>query len=360
MAKLYFNNNLIDTEQSDSRLPTDIPASVSQAIAFCREWEDGSEKFTLQTSGSTGTPKQIEVFRSQLEASAQATIDFFSLKEGQTALVCLNTDFVAGKMMLVRAMIAHMKIVLVQPESNPLKNVHEKIDFVAMVPMQLKTILDTGTDNERKSLDTCTNILVGGAALSDDLEKQASSIKAPIYIGFGMTETLSHIALRKINGTNPERYYTKMNPCTLGIDHRGCLTVQGAVTNNEKVITNDLVELIDENQFNWLGRIDNIINSGGVKLFAEVLEKKLAEHLSLHTNFFFYGIPHPLLGQAVALFIEGTGEEALADRISKIISANFSKYEIPKQIIFIPKFKYTATEKIHKPETVKPYLSHFI
>jgi o-succinylbenzoate---CoA ligase len=326
-----------------------------KVVLFIQQWQEGEEKFVLHTSGSTGKPKEITISRNQMCLSAEQTIKALNLLAGQTALLCINPAFIGGIMMLVRALIYDMNIVAKEPSSNPLKDIETQIDFMALVPMQLTGILSE--ESTKQKLNELKAVIVGGGTIGTSLENDLQEIATPIYATYGMTETVSHIALRKVNGSDKSTHFTAFEQVKVGLDTRGCLTINSPITNHKTIVTNDLVELIDEKKFKWLGRIDNVINSGGIKIHSEELEQKIGSlfaEIGFTPRFFIYGLPHEILGQQVALFIEG--EENKADQnLVKLLKESLSRYEAPKSVAFIKKFVETDNGKIQREKTVKLY-----
>lgn len=300
---------------------------------FLLDWFDSKPYIEMQTSGTTGSPKFIRVSKQAMVASALATGDFFDLKAGDKALHCLPVKYVAGKMMLVRAMILGLDTEFVAPSSHPLRNNEILYDFVAMVPLQVQNSL-----NELKKVK---KLIVGGAKTSASLEKELMKLPTQSYETYGMTETITHIAAKKAG----EKAFTVLPNVTVSYDDRNCLVIHAPKISDEIIQTNDLVELINENQFVFLGRIDNIINSGGIKLIPEQIEEKLAN--TIHRRFFISSIEDAELGEKVVLYVEGEKED-----FDSLIFNSLHKYERPKEIFFIPKFKETATGKIMRKETL--------
>ncbi|MEL6976647.1 MAG: O-succinylbenzoic acid--CoA ligase, partial [Bacteroidota bacterium] len=166
---------------------------------------------------------------------------------------------------------------------------------------------------------------------------------------YGMTETITHIAFRSLNGQT-EKVFQTLPQVTVSADARGCLVINAPRISSELIVTNDLVELVSENQFKWLGRIDSVINSGGVKIIPEKVESTLANHLT--QRFFITGVPDPTLGQKVVLVVEGA---ALSDKQSEHLKSSFQKlekFERPKDIVFVPKFLETGTGKVQRSQTL--------
>jgi O-succinylbenzoic acid--CoA ligase len=300
---------------------------------FLLDWFDSKDYIEMQTSGTTGTPKTICVSKQAMVDSALATGDFFDLQPGNKALQCLPVKYVAGKMMLVRAMILGLDLEFVAPSSHPLRNNEIIYDFVAMVPLQAQ--------NSVQELKKVKKMIVGGAAINKTLEKQLLKLPTEVYETYGMTETITHIAARKLG----EKAFTVLPYVTISYDERNCLVIHAPRISEEVIITNDIVELVNENQFIFLGRMDNVINSGGIKLIPEQIEEKLAS--KIHERFFIASKADKELGEKVVLIVEGQKQE-----FDETLYEALDKYEKPKEIIFIPKFKETGSGKIMRKETM--------
>ncbi len=300
---------------------------------FLLDWFDSKSYIEMQTSGTTGTPKKISVNKQAMVYSALATGDFFDLKAGDKALHCLPVKYVAGKMMLVRAMILGLDMEFVAPSSHPLKNNDINYDFVAMVPLQAQ--------NSLKELKRVKKLIVGGAKISPVLEKELMKLKTNVFETYGMTETITHIAAKKVG----EKAFMVLPNVTISYDERNCLVIHAPKISEEIIQTNDLVELVSENQFVFLGRMDNVINSGGIKLIPEQIEDKLSKHI--HKRFFITSKEDKELGEKLVLVIEGQ-----QDDFDSSLFDDLDKYEKPREIIFIPKFKETASGKIMRKETL--------
>ncbi len=320
-------------------------------ISFWNEWQAGKHGFELQTSGSTGTPKILSVHRSQMEASARMTLTALGLGANHTALICLDTRYIAGKMMLVRCWTGNLGMVAIEPSANPFQRLsHEKIDFVALVPYQLKTILRAP---ERKWFDQIKHVIVGGAPLDERTRQELHLFTAQFYETFGMTETLSHIALKKINGPNRSDYFHILPGVRIRQDERACLCIEAPYLPAE-VISNDVVEMKSPEEFIWLGRVDNVINSGGIKIFPESTERKIERifaELQLTNRYFIAGLPDEKWGQTVVLLVEGELQKPVYDALEKKLKFHLAKFELPRSICFIGKFAETATGKINRPKT---------
>jgi O-succinylbenzoic acid--CoA ligase len=343
---LYLNGHTIaynDIKSGAFSWKTDFERTT---LEFCRQWLNGQQTFSLQTSGSTGQPKTIVVSRQQMVVSAAGTIKYFKLKPGDTALVCLSTAYIAGKMMLVRAFECGMKIIAIEPVGNPLAGITAAVDFMAVVPLQIDSILEDSATLTK--LGTIKATLVGGAPVTIALEQKLAACGAPVYATFGMTETLSHIAIRQM-APQQESIFTVLPNIIISQDARGCLTITGPVTNHKVVITNDTVDLINENQFNWLGRVDRVINSGGIKIQVEQLERKIEKvmlDLNMNNRFFVYGEKDNQLGEKAVLLVEGIPSEN--DALVAGLNEHLTKYEVPKLIRYYPNFIETRTGKIDR------------
>ena len=302
---------------------------------FLLDWLDDKETIQLTTSGTTGAPKIITIKKEAMVYSAIATGNFFDLHPQDKALLCLSARYIAGKMMIVRAMMLGLELDIIAPSSH-LDDVvpNKSYDFVAIVPLQAENSLD--------KLNQFKKIIIGGAKVSDDLALKLNSVNANIYETYGMTETITHIAAKKIG----ETYFNTLEHVTITIDDRKCLVIDASSITNEKIVTNDIVEIHNEKQFKWLGRYDNVINSGGVKLFPEQIEMKLASKIS--NRFFIAGLPDAVLGTRVVLIIEGEVQE-----IDAVIFDSLDKFEKPKEILFLPEFVETETKKVNRIQTLK-------
>jgi O-succinylbenzoic acid--CoA ligase len=348
MDSLVLNgNNISYVDIKDGNILGETPFEKS-TLSFCRQWLNGKGLFSLKTSGSTGAPKVINVSRYQMKLSARQTIRFFNLSTVDTVLVCLNTAYIAGIMMLVRAFESGAKIIAKEPQSNPLENINEQTDFLAVVPLQLSDILNN--PQTKSKLEQCRAAIVGGVSVSVKLEEEIQNSTANIYATFGMTETLTHFALRQLSPIN-EDSFTALDEVILGQDDRGCLTIASPVTENNVLSTNDQVELISQISFKWLGRIDYVINSGGLKIQIEDLERKI-EHafldLELDYRFLIGSTADEKLGEKIVLIIECETE------IEHLSNMNwtpyFDQFQKPKEIIYLKRFIETPTGKINRQE----------
>ena len=332
--------------------------NLNSAVLFCKAWLSDQKEFLINTSGSTGVPKLIELERELMKTSAKKTVQALQLPQKSNFLVCLNTEYIAGKMMLVRGLEHNMNLYVVEPSINPFDPIPQSIiiDFAALVPLQIESIIDQA-GNALNILNNMKAVIVGGAPISHSLQLKIEKLNAPVYATYGMTETISHIALKKLNGNDKSDRYIVLEGIVVGQDERGCLTIKGDITHNELLVTNDLVDLIDRNQFVWLGRADNIINSGGVKVIPEIVEEKIASvftQLDLDHQFFITSAPDEKLGQKVVLLIEG--ETFNTTFLNKMLQEALLKYQTPKEISFIKRFEYTSTDKLNRSATIANHL----
>ncbi|MFD2587161.1 AMP-binding protein [Croceitalea marina] len=304
---------------------------------FLLNWLSTSKTLTVSTSGSTGTAKQIQLQKTQMVNSALATGSLFNLKAGNSALLCLPCNFIAGKMMLVRAMVLGLEMDSVEPSSNPLREVIKTYDFGAMIPLQAQ--------NSLKKLQLIDKLILGGTPLNQKLRNQLSPLNTSIYETYGMTETITHIAVRKLEADK----FVTLPDVTVVQDSRECLVINAPKILTEEVITNDVVELISNTEFKWLGRYDTVINSGGIKLIPEQIELKLSKIID--NRFFVAGIPDETLGEKLVLVVESSEISTLAEKLKFV--EGLSKFELPKAIYFIPEFKETKNGKLHRSKTMK-------
>lgn len=304
---------------------------------FLLDWFDEKPYIDLQTSGTTGKPKIIRTKKQAMVNSALATGDFFGLKPGDKALYCLPTKYIAGKMMLVRSFILGLDIDFVAPSSNPLSRNEKVYDFAAMVPLQVQNSLE-GLKNVKK-------LIVGGSKMSSSLEKSLSKVPTEVYETYGMTETLTHVAAKKIG----KKAFTVLPEVSIEKNEKNCLVIHAPKITEEPIVTNDLVEILNHRQFIFLGRADTIVNSGGIKLIPEQIEEKLSNKIP--SRFFVGGIPDATLGEKLVLVIEGEKEKS--PTIDNTVFEKLDKYEKPKQIFYVPKFSETDNGKIKRKEILE-------
>lgn len=311
-------------------------------LNFVKCWNSKDDYIIVNTSGSTGKPKQIKLKKSQMRASAHATIQFFNLKPGQTILMALSAEYIAGKMLIIRAIESNMDLLIAPLSTNPLLiNLNTKVHFSAFVPLQVQTILEH--PKSRANYELIDQVIIGGGVINQNLERTLKTLKNSNFATFGMTETISHIALRNI--TNGEQHYTALPQVSFSINSEHCLLINAPLISSTKNLeTTDIVDLINETQFIWKGRADFVINSGGLKLHPELLEKKI-EHLLPKNRFYFSSEVDTYLGQKLILKIEGDSSFNILELEYKLTQI-MPKLEQPKAIHLITLFKETQTGKI--------------
>ena len=334
-GQLFTNNIPSPLKVKSGKLYSDEVPIFQDVNQFISEWMNGNDEMMLQTSGSTGTPKPITVKKDWMKNSARLTGRTFGLKEGDSALLCMPMKYVAGKMMVVRALELELDLKVVEPCSNPLKNINEPINFAAMVPLQL--------ENSLKDLAKVKKLIVGGGQVNSKLEEKLQSVSTHVYETYGMTETLTHVAIKPLNGPSKSDVFRALDDIDFELDGRGCLVINAPKMNPKPVITNDFIDLVDEKSFRWLGRYDNIINSGGIKIIPEVVEEKLSSIVP-NRRFFIAGKSDKSLGEKVVLVVEGKSMD--------ISCKSLDKFEQPKEIHFIPEFVETKSGKIHRQTTL--------
>ncbi|MCQ2212384.1 MAG: AMP-binding protein [Bacteroidaceae bacterium] len=300
---------------------------------FISDWRNANPFLHVHTSGSTGKPKDLLVEKSRMEASARMTCRFLGLHEGDTALLCMPLDYIAGKMMVVRAQVQGLRLISVEPSSTPLDGVDEPIDFAAMVPMQVVRSLGN------PKLRQIRHLIIGGGAIDEGLEAELRTFPNHVWSTYGMTETLSHIALRPINGPEATLWYTPMDGVSISLNADGCLVIDAPQVCSERLTTNDIAELNPQGQFRIVGRRDNTINTGGIKVQIEEVERLIASPLIMITS-----APDPVLGETVVTLMDEKASEADAERIHEAI-ARLPKYWQPRRTIKVGTLPLTATGK---------------
>lgn len=312
-------------------------------VAFVEEWYNKDTCVIGYTSGSTGKPKEIRLNKEDMRASARITNERLGIQPESVLFLCLSVSYIAGKMMVVRALEAGAKLITGEVTSRPLMDWGRpdvKIDLAAMVPMQLEETLKYSED--RKVLTGIRQLLVGGAPVSAKLEKRIGDISTICYATYGMTETVSHVALRQLN---KDDCYFALGKISFSTDERGCLVIYTPHLHAGKFVTNDLVELIDKWHFRWLGRYDHVINSGGIKFFPEVIEEKITSCISV--RYFITSLPDERLGQRIVLVLEGKpGKEIEKMQLFEKLRFHLTSYEMPREILYLPYFYETDSGKI--------------
>ena len=320
---------------------------LDQCLEFMLEWLNDETGVTVHTSGSTGSPAPIQISKDAMVQSALATGKYFNLKPNDKALLCLPCKFIAGKMMVVRSFVLGLNLITVTPSGTPLETADGSIDFAAMTPMQL-----TATLREHpEKLNEIKTLIIGGGVVNSELIKQLEEIPTNCFATYGMTETITHIAIKALNGPQASKHYHALEKVTFKEDERGCLVIQAEHLDIDALVTNDRVKLINDQTFEWLGRVDHVINSGGLKIQPEEVEAKLEP--IIQRPFFVAGIDDEEFGQKVALFMEGKAwkPEEITDfyRKSGLV---LEKHQIPKAFFFVKSFSQTGTGKIQRRATI--------
>ncbi len=315
--------------------------------SFLLDWLKPTSYIEVYTSGSTGAAKKIRLKKQHMLASAMATARFFKLPVATRALLCMPADYIAGKMMLVRAMYLGWHLDTVPPSSNPLDHVYKVYDFSAMTPFQL--------DNSIARLHLVKKLIIGGGTVSQKIRKMVAEVDSKIYETYGMTETCSHIAAKRLNPKKkkPAKAFKLLPNITIRQDDRGCLVIKAPNLLDEEIVTNDVVEIVTYKKFIWKGRYDNVINSGGIKLFPEQIERKINKILD--KRFFVTSMPDDSLGEKLVLFVEDDFSEETLENLKRKIDKleTLEKYEKPKKIYLIAKFEETPNGKIHRENTLR-------
>ncbi|PIB37518.1 hypothetical protein BFP72_10685 [Reichenbachiella sp. 5M10] len=316
---------------------------------FVKGWLSKQSEFTFHSSGSTGVPKPIIVNRRQIEASVQATARHLQLQPQDRVLLCLNPQYIASLMMVARALILDLDLLLTRPSSNPLLQLDSSVDFASFVPYQIYQMI---ADDSLVQLSKIRTVLIGGAPLSRAAFEQLASLPNRLYLTYGMTETVSHIALMPIHGHYEEALYHVLESITIGTNAQHCLHIQGVVTNDTRIQTTDVVKLHSDRSFEWLGRADHVINSGGIKIHPEQLEKTIAPWLG-DTAFFIAGVEDPVLNERCILVTESPISTDTFVQIQNQITRIYSKHHVPKEVKVSGPFVKTDSGKVKRKEIVQ-------
>jgi len=312
---------------------------------FMHQWLDDSDSLTLMTSGSTGTPKKLEMPKRSMRASAAQTCAALKLSKDNHFFLCIPAKYVGGKMMIVRALEIGASISWTTPSSLPIfQDGFSQADFTAMIPLQVSRLID----ELGNTMSTFGKIIIGGAPLSNQLEQRLRRLNLPIWQTFGMTETASHIALRKVSDENASDIFTTLNGVSVYATPSGTLGIEAKYVSSNSIETNDLVEVISPTSFRWLGRADNVINSGGLKIIPEVIETTMSAVLK--TEFFIHSVVDEALGQRLILCIEG--EQSMGN-IHLACQEIENKNKRPKEAWFVAKFSRTETGKVRRDKSAE-------
>ena len=298
-------------------------------FAFLKEWYAPDDFIEVQTSGSTGTPKRIKLKKKFIEASALRTLRYFGLNPRDSVLHCLPCQYIAGKLMIVRALVGHLDLYMADPSTDFGFLNEKRFRFAAMVPNQVASI-------PNELLSQIEQLLIGGSSIPASLQKRLQNTPTKIYSSYAMTETATHIAIRQIT----DDWYHCMENIKVSLSTENCLRIEMPGLKEPFLQTTDIAELKDDKTFRILGRADNVIISGGIKYHPEQLEKKLEKHIT--QPFMITSLPHDKLGEQIVLVLEGDDDPIIAD----ICKHNLSKYEQPRKYIYIEKLPRTPNGKI--------------
>lgn len=337
---------------------------------FIAEWNDAEETLLVHTSGSTGKPKPMRVEKKRMLASARITCDFLGLRPGDSALLCMPLDYIAGKMMVVRSIERGLRLCCVTPSNHPFAPIvagdvawdaDEAFDLVAMVPSQVYCSLQV--EKEKSALTRARNIIIGGGAINDDLAAALKELPNAVWSTYGMTETLSHIALRRLNGEAASEWYTPFDSVAISQNEDGCLVIDAPHVCTERLETHDIVEIHPDDitkpygavkRFRVKGRLDNVICSGGIKLQIEEIEAKL--HPYIDVPFAICKRKDDKFGEVAVLMVERPlptsplWEEKQKSTLQTICRNVLDRYSQPKDIVFVDKISMTETGKIRRIE----------
>ena len=311
---------------------------------FLLEWRSDSPYVEVKTSGSTGEPKRMMVEKRRMMNSARITCDFLELKPGDTALLCMSLNYIAGKMMVVRSIERNLKLITVEPSGHPLTE-DSKYDLVAMVPMQVYNSLQVPEEKER--LMQIKHLIIGGGAIDESMEEELRDFPNAIWSTYGMTETLSHIALRRLNGKEASEWYEPFPSVKVRLNEEGCLVIDAPEVCEETLVTNDIAEIeASGRRFRILGRKDNVICSGGIKIQTEEVERTLKPYLD--APYMISKRPDPKFGEIVVLLTEGDISDA-REACERILP----KYQQPKDYLRVDRIPLTETGKPARKEAEK-------
>ncbi|WP_346864471.1 AMP-binding protein [uncultured Draconibacterium sp.] len=346
-----FNNKYYTTEAliaySEKELASGLlPEWELKIYRFLLTFFDDKEYVEQLSSGTTGTPKNFKLSKSAMIQSAQNTIEILGLKPKDNALLCLPIDYIAGKMMVVRALLAGFNLNWEEPSSAPLLQNYDTIDFCAMVPMQVYNSIEN-----REVFKSIGTLIIGGSELRSDVKELIGGLSNTIYETYGMAETCSHIALRKISGQNRDESFKILPGISISVDDRNCLKISASYLENE-VVTNDVVELIDETRFLWKGRYDNLINSGGIKINPEQLEASISKIIGMECA--VIGVADKKLGQKVVLFVESVQKLDTND-LALLIKDKLTGFHVPRKIVVVkqlPRNKSFKTDRLKLKELI--------
>lgn len=347
MTDFTINNRTVTLQEIENGTASALSPNEQDVFDFVGGWLTGEKQFRVHTSGSTGTPKAIVISREQMVLSAQKTGNFLGLQIGNSALICLSAAHIAGKMMLVRCLELGLTPTIIDAYNNPFLLVNRSFDFTALVPLQVQSILK----NEATAalFHQTKKVIIGGSPLNSNLEKQLLNAPNDIYQTYGMTETVSHVALKNISSGQKE--YHALPDVHFGIDDRNCLVVNAPMATPTHLVTNDVVDLTSSTSFVWKGRADFIINTGGIKVQTEVLEKQIArifKQQNIQIDFFVFSEKDELLGEKICLCVNSKLNDILPT-----LNEQLPKFHTPKLVYFLNEFQYNNSGKLDRKKCIE-------
>lgn len=318
-------------------------------ITFALEWLDERNSFFwVPTSGSTGAARKISVSRKQMVQSALATGDHFNLQPGNKVLLALPAHFIAGKMMIVRAMVLGLDLYYLPPEISVIEYVTEDFDFCALIPLQLQFAIDHELHHQ---IEKIKMIIIGGAPLSADYQEKIKYLKPHFFATYGMTETITHIAIKSLNRPESSHHYSCLPGIAIDKDENDCLRIFSDRLPQKVIQTHDRIKLISDQEFDILGRADFVINSGGLKIQPEEIEAELKSLIKFE---FMIGYKQDaLLGQKLVLMIEAQEGQVDTEKIFEQMKSKLAKNHVPKEIVLVPKLFRTENHKMDRLRNVK-------
>lgn len=315
---------------------------------FEKEWNDDLDYVVCQTSGSTGKPKEIRLSKEFMRESARRTNEFFGIISTSRLHTCLDFRYIASKMMVVRADEAKCSLTSEEPSNRPLGEIpkEERIDLLSVVPSQMDWILDTASPWKG-----IRNILVGGSAIPAMIRRRIAISDYEVWETYGMTETASHIALRRVGEDESDPFDT-LPGITVSVNSKGCLVVN--LPEKQKVVTNDLAEVISSTQFRILGRADHCINSGGIKIIPEDLERQLGPFIAF--DYCVSSVPDKKWGERLVLAIDIQEMEIDEEFLKKAVTVRLNQFKkqlnlgvkAPKEVVAVKGFPKTPNGKIDR------------
>jgi len=350
---LHFNKDKINLLCEEKINDSKVDSWEREIFVFLRDWFSNSDSMSVTTSGSTGAPQTIKLLKKHMIVSAKSTLNFFNLKEGDNALLCLPTSYIAGKMMIVRAIVGNLNLIYTSPTSLPNSNFDKVVDFAAMVPNQVFTLLNLLKG--RLVLQNIKQLLIGGASISNELEGRLMEYPGiNAWHSYAMTETITHIALRKIGDNQYLGDFYPLTGVAIAIDSNDNLVIDYPGIGVNSCSTNDIAQIFNDGSFSILGRSDNIVVSGGIKLNPELIEPIISKYVN--ADFFIGGIPDLKFGEKLVLFIEGKDKGYNIVELIEICMDELNSYEMPKEINYLSEFLRTESGKIRRKANVDAFL----